>query len=392
MRSHWLSMFSTIRPFILVLGGTAVASIASSNRVDAQSFFIGGYGDGIYSSFLSPDGKMTEPKLAVKLAKPSFFAFHPKLEVLYAVTETMRNDPTAPAAVTAYRVGRASDALYTPTLTLMNSQPIDGDIPCHVSIDATGKFAVMANYTSGSVVVCPLAEDGSLKPASDNVQHKGVGEYASKSPRGHSSVWDPTNRYLFVADLGLDKVFVYELNRETGKLAPAKHSAMTLATGSGPRHISIHPNGKWVYVINETSLTLTTASWDANEGKLVELQTVSTLPAGVTGKGFSTAEVLVHPSGRFVYGSNRGHDTIAGFKVDDKTGTLTLIGHTSPGGKTPRNFRISQNGELLLAENQQSDSIFSFRINKETGELKPTGFSIKAPEPACIKFLEDKVK
>ena len=392
MRSHWQSMFSTIRPFVLFLCGTAVASIASSNRVDAQSFFIGGYGDGIYSSFLSPDGKMTEPKLAVKLAKPSFFAFHPKLDVLYAVTETMRNDPSEPAAVTAYRVGRSSDAPSTPTLTLMNSQPIDGDIPCHVSIDATGQFAVMANYTSGSVVVCPLAADGSIKPASDNVQHKGVGEYASKSPRGHSSVWDPTNRYLFVADLGLDKVFVYELNRGTGKLAPAKHSSMTLAAGSGPRHISIHPNGKWVYVINETNMTLTTASWDSNEGKLVEIQTVSTLPADAKGKGYSTAEVLVHPSGRFVYGSNRGHDTIAGFKVDDKTGMLTPIGHTSPGGKTPRNFRISQNGEFLLAENQQSDSIFSFRINKETGDLKPTGYSIKAPAPACIKFLEYKRK
>jgi len=371
-------------------------AISWSSFSEAQTFLIGGFGDGIYASSLDPDGKMVEPKMLIKQAKPAFFTFHPKMDVVYAVTESMRNDPVAPAAVTAYRFVRGSgDKATPPSLSLINSQPIDGDIPCHVSIDAKGEFLVVANYTSGSVIVLPVDNDGSIKPATHQVQHASddSGTASKKSPRGHCSVWDPTNRYVFVADLGLDKVFVYDVDRTHGKLVPSKNAFMAMAAGSGPRHISIHPNGKWVYVINESNLTMTAASWNAAEGRLTEIHTVSTLPQDtVDRKGFSTAEVIVHPSGQFVYGSNRGHDTIASFKIDSTTGRLTPIGHTSSQGKTPRNFRISPNGDFLIAENQQSDSIFSFRIDKASGELKPTGYSIKAPAPACIKFVEERTK
>ena len=265
-----------------------------------------------------------------------------------------------------------------------------GDGPCHVSVDATGEFLAIANYSSGSVVVCPISADGAIKPATSNVQHSSDESNNQRQVKAHAhcSFWDPTNRYLFVSDLGLDKVFVYDLNRETGKLEPAKHPALLLARGSGPRHISIHPNGRWVYIINESNMTMTAAAWDSTIGQLTEIQTVSTLPVDAKGKNFSTAEVLVHPSGRFVYGSNRGHDTIASFRVDEQTGKLTSIGHTSSNGKTPRNFRITPKGDFLLAENQQSDSIHSFRIDAETGDLTATGFSAKAPAPACIKFFE----
>jgi len=361
-----------------------------SSSCQSQSFLIGGFGEGISASALASDGSMLAPKLLVEQVRPAFFTFHPKLDIVYCVTESMRNDAKAPSAITAYRFGRPADTNQMPTLTLLNSLKLDSDIPCHVSIDADGEFLVMSNYTSGSVVVCPVAADGSIKAASDNVQHKGTGAYAGKEPRAHCSAWDPSNRYVFVADLGLDRVLVYEMDRAKGKLRPAKNPEMVLPAGSGPRHIAIHPNKKWVYVINETALTMTAAFWDASAGLLKELQTTTTLPADTKRDGFSTAEVLVHPSGRFVYGSNRGHDTIASFLVDETTGKLSPIGHTSTNGKTPRNFRIAPDGAFLLAENQQSDSVVSFTIDLESGKLKSTGFSIQAMAPACIKFVPER--
>lgn len=339
---------------------------------------------------------MSDPKLLAKQANPSFFAFHPKMNVLYVVTETNRNDPKSPASVVSYRYsngnetrGQSSTASSpTATLTQINSQPVDGDIPCHVSIDATGEFMVIANYSSGSVVVFRIAADGSIQSATDNVQHPTEpGPVKPKSPRGHCSVWDPTNRYVLVADLGLDKVLVYEFNRSQGKLVPSKFPYLEMAAGAGPRHISIHPNGKWIYIINELNLTMTAALWDAQQGRLTEINTVSTVPAGTDTKGFSTAEVIVHPNGKFVYGSNRGHNTIASFRIDGQTGRISSLSHTPSGGKTPRNFRISPDGNVLLSENQQSDSILSFSLNQDTGELKPTGNSISVKAPACIKFV-----
>ena len=357
-----------------------------TSRAFAQSFFIGGYGSGIYTSTLNANGEMSEPRLAVKQKNPSFFAIHPKLDFLYAVTETNRKDSNSPAAITSYRFdGSQFASSKTPGLVLVNTQPIDGDDPCHVSIDPTGLFLAVANYSSGSIVVYPIAPDGSIRPASSLVDHTihEPNKQQQVKAHAHCTLW-MDNHFLLVTDLGMDKVFVYDLNRETGKLSLA--STMPLAKGSGPRHLSVHPSGQWVYIINERNMTLTAATWKAPQ--LTELGTVSTLPTDAKGTDFSTAEVLVHPNGNFVYGSNRGHNTIGSFKVDAHSGKLAAIGHTSSNGKTPRNFRFTPKGDFLLAENQQSDSIHSFRINEKTGELTSTGYSVKAPAPACIKFIE----
>ena len=366
--------------------------MTSPSTLLAQTFFIGGYGPGVFGSTLSDDGKMTEPKLLAEQGLPAFFAFHPKLNVLYVVTESSRKDPKNPSMVAAYNVERTGDSPSgLPKLTRINSQAIDGDASCHVAVDASGKFLAVANYTSGSVCLFPVAENGSVQPVAIKIDHsgkEGPNQSRQKEAHAHCVVWEPNNRFLLVADLGLDKVFVYELDAAKGVIVPAKNGAFSLAPGSGPRHLSFHPNGKWVYIINELNMTMTVAAWDGAQGKLTELQTISTLPADAKGDNFSTAEVLVHPSGRFVYGSNRGHHTIASFQVDQTTGKLISTGYASTQGKTPRNFRLSPNGTFLLAENQDSNTIFSFRVDSKNGTLDPTGFSINAPSPACIKFLD----
>jgi 6-phosphogluconolactonase len=385
--THCKSPWSLSAATVLVLIGL----VMSSSQSYGQRFLIGGFGDGIYASTLQEDGQMTPPTLAVKQKRPAFFVFHPTLSVLYSVTENTRNDELAPAAVMAYRFD-AAEMLSgpSPQLTPLNGQRVDGDTPCHVSVDAQGEWLVIANYSSGSASVFPLDKDGSILKSTSTLQNQGTGPNTNRQEQSHAhcTMWDPSNKFVMLADLGLDKVFVYAFDRSKGVLNASQHPFLKLAGGSGPRHLAMHPNKKWTYVINELNMTLTAASWDATAGKLTEMQTIGTLPADAKGDNFSTAEVVVHPSGRFVYSSNRGHHTIASFKIDEATGKLTAIGHTPTQGKTPRNFRISPNGQFLLAENQDSDSVFSFRINQETGELVSTGKSIQAPAPACIKFYE----
>lgn len=383
------SFADVLRTFV-VFG--AMACVVFQSQLKAQTFFIGGYGPGVFGSRLNEDGKMTEPKLLVEQGLPAFFAFHPKKDILYVVTESSRQDAKHPSKVVAYSITRADD-LKTglPTLTQINHQKIDGDASCHVAVDATGSFLAIANYTSGSVCLFPLGEDGSVQSVATKIDHqgpKGPNKSRQKQSHAHCVVWDPSNRFLLVADLGLDQIFVYELDRTKGVIVAAKNASFPLAFGSGPRHLSFHPNGKVIYVINELNMTLTAATWDSSQGKLTDLQTVSTLPKDARGDNFSTAEVLVHPTGKFVYGSNRGHHTIASFQVDEATGKLTPTGHTSTEGKTPRNFRLSPDGAFLLAENQDSNSVFSFRIDPKTGTLESTGHSISVPSPACIKFMD----
>lgn len=360
-----------------------------SSLCTAQSFFISGYGDGIYFSSLSADGSMTEPSLLAKQANASFFCFHPtKKDLIYAVTETMRNDANNPACVVAYRFDRKS-ALQgvTPKLERINSLPVNGDIPCHVTMDPTGKYLIVANYTNGSVVVYSVDDEGKIVAETSNVVHKLVD--GKKSSNGHCSAVSPTGRFVLVADLGLDRVFVYQLDASTGKLTPASNPFLKLADGAGPRHLSFHPNGKFVFIINETNLTMTSARWDEATGKLIEVNSVNTVPPGTVTQGFSTAEVLVHPSGKFVFGSNRGHDTIVTMSIDQTSGVISRTANTATQGKTPRNFRITPDGKMLLAENQSSDTIFSFMIDPTNGQLTATGKSVSVKAPACIKFLTE---
>ncbi len=385
MRSLW-SLFLVPLGW---LSAVLMSSIDVSSKLQAQSFFIGGYADGIYASHIDPNGKMETPRKVGAQHTPSFLAMHPTLDVVYAVTESGRNETLHPPSVVAHGLRWGSDRKSLEKLERLSEQPVDGDHPCFVSVDGTGKLLAVANYSSGSIALYRLDREGKIMPHPQIVDHRGTGpdKERQSSPHAHCAVFDPSNQWLVAADLGADNVFVYRVDHEHGTLAPSQHPSMTTAPGSGPRHVSFHPNGRFAFVINEMNLTLTSATWDSAQGKLTLIESISTVPPGISTDGFSTAEVLVHPSGKFVYGSNRGHHSIAAFAFDEAAQRLKLVGIYPTGGKTPRNFRLTPDGKFLLAENQESDTIGSFRVNLETGALRSTNESIAQKSPACIKFF-----
>ena len=313
---------------------------------------------------------------------PSFLAIHPNNKFLYAVNEIGNYKGEKAGGVSAYSIDQKTGALI-----FLNQQSSKGGAPCHLVVDATGRNVLVANYTGGSVASLPISRKGRLRKAASFIQHEGSSVLKPRQsvPHGHSINVSPGNKFAVAADLGLDKVLVYGFNAKGGKLTPAGFAKV--APGAGPRHFAFHPNGKFAYVINEITLTVTAFSWDEGTGKLSELQTITTLPVE-RGKGMSTAEVQVHPSGKFLYGSNRGHNTIAVFSIDQKTGKLKAVQHQSTLGKTPRNFGLDPTGKFLIAANQFSGDIFTFHINQDTGELKPAGHSVKIPFPVCVKFLD----
>ena len=327
-------------------------------------------------------GKLTAVGKLAGQKNPSFLAIHPNKKFLYAVNEIGNYKGEKAGGVSAYSIDPKTGAL-----TLLNQQSSKGGAPCHLVVDATGRNVLVANYTGGSVASLPISRKGRLRKASSFVQHEGssVLKPRQASPHGHSINVSPGNKFAVAADLGLDKVLVYGFNAKGGKLTPVGFTKV--APGAGPRHFAFHPNGKFAYVINEITLTVTAFGWDEAKGKLSELQTITTLPVE-RGKGMSTAEVQVHPSGKFLYGSNRGHNTIAVFSIDGKAGKLKAIQHQSTLGKTPRNFGIDPTGKFLIAANQSSGDVFTFHINQDTGELKPTSHSVKVPMPVCVKFLD----
>ncbi|MFO0960112.1 MAG: lactonase family protein [Isosphaeraceae bacterium] len=256
-------------------------------------------------------------------------------------------------------------------------------------VDRTGKALLVANYTGGTVAALPIAEDGSLGEPASFIQHAGPVADAKRqgSPHAHSINIDSTNGRAIAADLGLDKLLIYRIDPTLAKLTPADPPSASVAPRSGPRHFAFHPDGQHAYVINEISLTVTAFEYDPKWGTLQEIQTIRTIPDNVSDPGFSTAEVQVHPSGKFLYGSNRGHNTIAIFAIDPGTGRLTARGHRSTQGKTPRNFGIDPTGKFLLAANQDSGTIVVLSIDPNDGSLGETGTSIAVPRPVCIKFL-----
>ena len=324
---------------------------------------------------LAPEG---EPAPSVN---PSFLAFHPGARFLYAVNETGDTPGDKSGAVSAFAIDAATGAL-----TLLNQQPSGGASPCHLSVDREGRHLLVANYTDGSVSVLPIGADGRLGAASARVQHEGksVNAERQEGPHAHSVVLDAANRFAFVADLGTDQVAAYRFDAGKGTLAP--HRGAVLAPGSGPRHFTFHPDGRQAFVINELLSTITAFVYDPEAGALAARQTVRTLPEGFTDKSF-TAEVAVHPSGRFLYGSNRGHDSIALFTIDAATGKLAAAGHHPTRGRWPRHFAIDPTGEYLLAANQNSDSVAVFRIDAAGGRLEPVGEPVRVPRPACLRMV-----
>ena len=335
---------------------------------------------GIYRLRLDLDsGALTEAGPPTESVSPSFLALHPSGRYLYAVNET-DGPPKGEGGVSAFAVDARTGAL-----TPLNKESSRGGSPCHLALDARGRYVLVANYGGGSVAVLPVQPDGRLSPPTTFVQHEGHGADPGrqKEPHAHWVDIDKANRFALVADLGLDEVLVYKFDPAKGGLTPNQPPAARLAPGAGPRHAAFHPDGRHVYVINELQSTVTAFSYDPATGALGELQTLSTVPAGYT-EPTNTAEIAVRPDGKFLYGSNRGHDSIAIFAVDAATGKLTAAGHQPTRGKKPRNFAIDPTGTWLLAANQDSDSIAVFRIDRASGALSPVGQPFSVPRPVCV--------
>ncbi len=341
---------------------------------------------GIYRARLDvASGKLSTAEVAAECTDPAFLALHPNGKFLYAIDE--RTDPakTPGRGVSAYTLEAKTGAL-----TLLNQQGVGGSGPCHLSVDATGKCVLVANYGGGSVAALPVGADGRLAPATTTIQHRGssVNAARQKEPHAHAIEVSPDNRFALVPDLGMDKVMIYQLDAAKAALTPNDPAFAALPPGSGPRHLAFHPSGKFAYVINELTCTMSVFAYDARRGALSAVQSVSTLPPGETvQRGQSTAEVVAHPSGKFLFGSNRGHNTIVVYAVEAATGRLTLVGHHSTQGKTPRHFAVDPTGAWLLAENQGSDTVVVFRIDPKTGRLTPTGQSLDVPAPVCAVFV-----
>lgn len=317
------------------------------------------------------------------IENPSFVALNPGSTHLYAVAEINEHGGQSSGAVFSYAISPDSGEL-----THLNQQPTGGPGPCHLTVDATGSHVIVANYQGGSVCVLPIQDDGSLGQASDFIQHEGssVNPQRQEGPHAHSVNLDPNNRFIYTPDLGMDRVMIYRLDLDSGKLVPNDPPFALIAPGAGPRHFAFHPGGQHAYVLNEIGNTVTAFNWDSDGGGLEEFQTITTLPDDFS-ETSHTADLHIHPSGRFLYGSNRGHDTVAIFKIDSNTGRLTSLGHESTRGRTPRNIAIDPSGRFMLAENQDSDTIVTFRIDQETGALQATGDVADVPMPVCIKFM-----
>ncbi len=351
--------------------------------------YTGAKSKGIYvSRFDSSSGKLTPPELAVEVKNPNFLTVHPAKHFLYAVGETTSVDGKSREAVLAYSVDANSGRL-----SALNQSSTGGGGSCHLSVDATGTSLLVANYGSGGIASLPIRADGSLGEPISVIQHAGssVDPQRQTGPHAHAINLSPDNRFALVPDLGLDKVLVYRLNTATATLTTNDPAFGSIAHGAGPRHLTFSPDGKFVYVINEMGSTITTFKFDSGRGAMFETQNISTLPKDYPGVSSNyCAEIAMHPSGRFVYGSNRGHDSIAVFSVDKKTGALKAVQHESTQGRWPRHFAIDPTGRWLLAENQNSDSVVVFALDPRTGKLKPTGQKIEVGSPVCAVFVASK--
>jgi 6-phosphogluconolactonase len=350
-----------------------------------RSLFIGTYtsegAEGIYRAEMDlGSGELSAPRLAARTADPSYLAVHPHRPLLFAVGEGSAPDAGGVGSIGAFAVDAAGGGL-----TFINSQPSAGEGPCHLSCHPGGKWVAAANYGSGTLVVLPVRADGSLGEASCVIRHSGSGKDPGRQagPHAHAIHFHPDGRHALSPDLGMDRLLVYRFDGSRGVLAPVEHAGWASRPGAGPRALSIHPDGRRVFLVNELDSTLVMLLFDPERGTLRGLDTRPGLPPGWSGES-TGADVHVHPSGRFVYCSNRGHDSIAGFLVHAER--LTLIGHTSTGGRTPRAFWIDATGRWLIAANQGSGGLMRFRIDQGSGGLEAFGAPVAVPAPVCLQM------
>jgi 6-phosphogluconolactonase len=340
---------------------------------------------GIYAyRYNAATGKLTALGVAAETPNPSWLTIDPTHKFLYAVNELQDYKGEKSGAVTAFSIDHK-----TGKLTHLNEVASRGEDPCYISLDKTGKYVLVANYTSGNIAVFPVQKDGSLGEASASVQHHGGGpnHERQEGPHAHFIRTTADNRFAIVADLGLDKLLVYRFDAANGPLTPNDPPAADLPPGEGPRHVAFTPDNKFAYSVNELKSSVTAFTYDAAAGVLKPFQTISTLPKDFSGEN-DTAEIHVHPNGRFVYASNRGHDSIAQFSIDKSTGRLTLLHNFSTRGKTPRNFELDATGAHLLAANQDTGNVVVFAIDPSTGrDLLATTDEVKVPAPVDIVFL-----
>jgi 6-phosphogluconolactonase len=368
--------------FLAILLGICTAQSSTTSKYLA---YVGTYTDhgskGIYAyHFDSKTGRLTSIGLAAETENPTFLALDPRRKFLYAANEIPNYNGQPTGAVSALAIGPK-----TGQLSLLNQISSRSPGPAYVTLDRTGKYVLIANYGVGSVAVFPILENGSLGEASAFVQHTGssVNLDRQSGPHAHAIELSPDNRFALAADLGIDQLLVYPFDQSTGKLGEAR--VHKIDPGSGPRHLRFSPDGRFVYLINEMRSAIAAFSYDMANGGLSDLQTISTLPKDFTGKS-TAAEIQISSSGKFLYASNRGDDSIAVYAIDKLKGTLTPIEYVPTKGKTPRHFTLDPSGSWLLAANQNSGNIVIFRVNDKTGRLSPTGEIVEVASPVCIIF------
>ncbi len=363
--------------------------VRGAERAGELLVYVGTYttgkSDGIYLFRLNlSSGELKHVATTRGVVNPSFLALAPSRQYLYAVNEVGEFAGKKSGAVSAFVVDQR-----TGELRLLNQKPSWGADPCYVDVAAGGRFVLIANYTGGNVTVFPIRGDGSLGESTDIKQYQGssINRERQEGPHAHCIVLDRTNRFAYSCDLGTDKIMIFRFDAHDGKLLPGEQPWVQVKPGAGPRHLAFHPSGEYVFVLNELHSTVTAFVRDQGKGSLKELQTLATLPKDFTGTN-SSADIHVSPDGRFLYCSNRGHNTIAIFAIHPGNGLLTTVGHESTRGMTPRNFAIDPSGMFLLVANQKSDNIVVFRLDQKTGRLISTNQIVEVPSPVCLKFTD----
>jgi len=359
-------MFATPRKAPVVFVGTYTEQEGSQSR-------------GIYVYRMDPaSGELTFESVVKGIVNPSFLEVYPQQGFLYAVNEVQNFAGQEGGGVSAF-------SIHADGLDVLNRQASRGQDPCYISIEQTGQFALVANYTSGSIAMLPIQADGRLGTATSVVQHSGASVHPERQtgPHAHCILPDPANRFAIAVDLGLDKLLIYGMDLEGGKLN--KQDEVKVHAGAGPRHLTFHPNGQYAYLLNELNSTLIGYRYHSRTGTFEELQTVPALPQDFKGENLC-ADIHISPNGGHLYASNRGHDSIACFLIDQDTGQLTYRNHTSTAGGEPRNFAIDPSGNFLLVANQKTNNIITFRIDTESGQLSRTGHGVDVPMPVCVKF------